>query len=205
MMGRSGSRMGSGGCLASQASSGAWMRPNCVGRRKTAHRDSPSAQALACRISAAHRSSSGSTSSAFAGGQVEDEPGDAGVAIALDQVEVLGDAEDGDRKARRIAARLDRHLPEVGQEARARRRRRAGGHGAASRRHRRWRGARRRERRPPTMTGRVRLLCGLGHVIIGGKLARTRRRTPAWTWSRSPSWPPRARCITLKRDAKSVP
>src|SRR2546428_9484265 len=35
MMGRSGSRMGSGGCVASHSSSGAWILPTWVGRGLT--------------------------------------------------------------------------------------------------------------------------------------------------------------------------
>src|SRR5512138_364233 len=45
--------------------------------------------------------------------QVEDEPGGAGVPVALDQVDVLGDAEDRDRQARRIAAGLGDELLEI--------------------------------------------------------------------------------------------
>src|SRR5262245_20542768 len=48
--------------------------------------------------------------------QVEDQASHAGVAIALDQIEVLGDAEDGDRQAGRIAAGLGDELLEVRQE-----------------------------------------------------------------------------------------
>src|SRR5258705_10249766 len=48
--------------------------------------------------------------------QVEDQARHTGVAVALDQVEVLGDAEDRDRQARRIAAGLGDELLEIRQK-----------------------------------------------------------------------------------------
>src|SRR4029453_4589065 len=48
--------------------------------------------------------------------QVEGQARPTDVAIALDQVEVLGDAEDRDRQARRIAAGLGDELLEIRQE-----------------------------------------------------------------------------------------
>src|SRR2546425_9140402 len=49
-------------------------------------------------------------------GQVENEPRDAGITVALDEIAGLGHAEDRDRQRRGVPPGLDHQFPEVGQQ-----------------------------------------------------------------------------------------
>src|SRR5262245_45270318 len=116
MMGRSGSRMGSGGCLASHASSGAWILPNWVGRTGPGMGlvNARSGPGLPREVPAAVKH--GQHLVRLRRGEVEDEARHAGIAIALDEGEVLRHAEDGDGDGGGVPSGCGGQLAKLRQE-----------------------------------------------------------------------------------------
>src|SRR5262245_30578289 len=112
MMGSSGSRISSEGAFASHASSGAEIRPNAVGRPGGLMRGSGTGLTHQRGAAVEH----GQDLVRLGQVQIEDDARRARVAIAFDQVQILGHAEHRDRNGRGIAPGRDGHLLKSGSK-----------------------------------------------------------------------------------------